>query len=116
MSLKFHFLNSHLDYFPENLGAISEEHGERFHQDIKEMERLYRRKWNVSMIVDYCWMLQRDNPCKVYKRKLVGSGLMAQELFSAKLRQSNGKIQHSGNKILKINENVRRKSFEMIQM
>jgi hypothetical protein len=35
MSLKVHFLNAHLDYFPENLGAVSEEQGERFHQDIK---------------------------------------------------------------------------------
>lgn len=38
MSLKLHFLYSHLDYFPENLGDMSEEQGERFHQDVKEME------------------------------------------------------------------------------
>ncbi|GBM50899.1 hypothetical protein AVEN_54336-1 [Araneus ventricosus] len=69
MSLKVHFLDSHLDYFPENLGAVSEEQGEIFHQDIKEMERRYQGKWNVSMIADYCWILQRDNPCTVYKRK-----------------------------------------------
>ena len=31
MSIKVHFLHSHLDYFPENLGAFSEEQGERFH-------------------------------------------------------------------------------------
>ncbi|GBN26339.1 hypothetical protein AVEN_84170-1 [Araneus ventricosus] len=69
MSLKVHFLDSHLDYFPENLGAVREEQGETFHQDIKEMERRYQGKWNLSMIADYCWMLQRDNPCKVHKRK-----------------------------------------------
>ncbi|GBO02881.1 hypothetical protein AVEN_58492-1 [Araneus ventricosus] len=69
MSLKVHFLDSSLDYFPENLGAVSEEQGERFHQDIKEMERRYQGKWNASMIADYCWMLQRDTPCKVHKRK-----------------------------------------------
>ncbi|GBN74168.1 hypothetical protein AVEN_242283-1 [Araneus ventricosus] len=69
MSLKVHSLDLHLDYFPENLSAVSEEKGEIFHQDIKEMERRYQGKWNVSMIADYCWMLQRDNPCKVYKRK-----------------------------------------------
>ncbi|GBM30336.1 hypothetical protein AVEN_174146-1 [Araneus ventricosus] len=69
MSFKVHFLDSHLDYFPENLGAVSEEQVERFHQDIKEMDWRYQGKWNVSMIVDYCWMLQRDNPCKVHKRK-----------------------------------------------
>jgi hypothetical protein len=39
MSLKVHFLDSHLDYFPTNFGAVSEEQGERFHQDIKEMEK-----------------------------------------------------------------------------
>ncbi|GBL88376.1 hypothetical protein AVEN_103032-1 [Araneus ventricosus] len=39
MSLKVHFLYSHLDYFPETLGEVSEEQGERFHQDIKEMKR-----------------------------------------------------------------------------
>jgi hypothetical protein len=38
MSLKVHFLDSHLDFFPENLGAVSDEHGERFHQDIYNME------------------------------------------------------------------------------
>ncbi|GBM57695.1 hypothetical protein AVEN_222544-1 [Araneus ventricosus] len=69
MSLKVHFLDSHLDYFPEILGAVSEEQCERFHQDIKEMERLYQGKWNVSMIADYFWMLQRDNPCKVPCKK-----------------------------------------------
>ena len=31
MSIKLHFLKSHLDYFPENLGDINEEQGERFH-------------------------------------------------------------------------------------
>ncbi|GBM64901.1 hypothetical protein AVEN_30286-1 [Araneus ventricosus] len=69
MSLKVHFLDLHLGYFPQNLGAVSEEQGERFHQDIKEMERQYQGKWNASMIADYCWILQRDNPSKVYKRK-----------------------------------------------
>ncbi|GBN94854.1 hypothetical protein AVEN_111189-1 [Araneus ventricosus] len=40
-SLKVHFLMCHLDYFPEILGAVSEEHDERFHQDIKQMECRY---------------------------------------------------------------------------
>ena len=29
MSLKLHFLHSHLAFFPENLGAVNNEHGER---------------------------------------------------------------------------------------
>ena len=31
MSMKVHMLDTHLDEFKENLGAYSEEHGERFH-------------------------------------------------------------------------------------
>lgn len=43
MSIKVHFLNSHLDYFPENLGSVSDEQGERFHQDLKEIEKIPRK-------------------------------------------------------------------------
>jgi len=68
MSIKMHFLYSHLDKFPENLGDVSEEQGERFHQDIKEMERRYQGRWSVTMMADYCWMLQRETHY-VYKRK-----------------------------------------------
>ncbi|UYV72415.1 hypothetical protein LAZ67_9003037 [Cordylochernes scorpioides] len=42
MSLKIHFLHSHLDFFLDNLGAVSDEHGERFHQAISSMEKRYQ--------------------------------------------------------------------------
>jgi len=35
MNLKLHFLKSHRQHFPNNLGNYSEERGERFHQDIE---------------------------------------------------------------------------------
>ena len=38
MSIKRYYLFSHQDYFPENLGNVNEEQGERFHQDIRTME------------------------------------------------------------------------------
>ena len=38
MILKVHFLFSQLDRFPDNLCDVSDEQGERFHQDIKVME------------------------------------------------------------------------------
>ena len=38
MSLKLH---SHLDFFQDNLGNVSEEHGKKFHQDIQVMEKRY---------------------------------------------------------------------------
>lgn len=69
MSLKIHFLHSHLDSFPENLGDLSEEQGERFHQDIKEMERRYQGRWNVNMLADYCWNLKRDECGMSHKRR-----------------------------------------------
>ena len=39
MSLKIHFLDSHLDFFPDSLGAVSDEHGEGFHQEISALEK-----------------------------------------------------------------------------
>jgi hypothetical protein len=69
MSLKVHFLDSHLDIFPENLGAASEEHGGRFHQDISNMEKRYQGKWSLNMLADYCWTLKRDVPQATYSRK-----------------------------------------------
>jgi len=62
MSLKIHFLESHLDFFPENLCKVSDEHGERFHQDILAKEKQYQGKWTSSMLADYCWTLKRDVP------------------------------------------------------
>jgi hypothetical protein len=53
MSIKVHFLHSHLDFFRDNLGAVSEEQGERFHQDIQMMEKRYEGKWNAAMLGDY---------------------------------------------------------------
>lgn len=61
MSLKLHFLHSHLDFFPENLGVVSEEHGERFHQDISTMERRYQGRWDSTMMGDYIWSLIRSD-------------------------------------------------------
>ena len=69
MNLKLHFLHSHLDKFPENLGHFSEEQGERFHQDIKVMETRYQGRWDENMMADFCWMLKRDTQRKGKKRK-----------------------------------------------
>jgi hypothetical protein len=69
MILKKHFLVSQLEYFPENLGAVSEEQGERFHQDIKEMERRYRGRWDENMMAVYSWTVCRDESQGAHKRK-----------------------------------------------
>jgi len=58
-----------LGFFPENLGEVSDEHGERFHQDIMVMEKRYQSKWTSGMLADYCWTLKRDVPEAKYRRK-----------------------------------------------
>ena len=69
MSLKIHFFHSHLDFFPKNLGEVSDEHGERFHQEIAIMETRYQGRFNPNMMGDYCWTLQRESDSSSYKRK-----------------------------------------------
>ena len=57
MSLKIHFLHSHLDFSPPNLGAVSVEQGERFHQDISAMETIYQGQFYPTMMGDiYCFL------------------------------------------------------------
>lgn len=61
MNYKLHFLYSHLDYFPKNLGDYSEEQGEWFHhQDIKEM-KCYQGRYNVNMLANFCWKFKRES-------------------------------------------------------
>jgi len=60
MSLKIHFLHLHFDFFPENCGAVSDEHGECFHQDISSMEKIYQGKWKYDILADYYRTLARD--------------------------------------------------------
>lgn len=38
MSIKVHYLHNHLNHLPENLSDLSEEQGERLHQNIKAIE------------------------------------------------------------------------------
>ena len=68
MSLKIHFLDFHLNFFPPNLVAVSDEHGKRFHQDMTKMESNYQGKWNPGMMGDFCWMLLRNTPEAKYTR------------------------------------------------
>ena len=67
MSLKLHFLHSHLEFFPDNLGAVSDEHGERFHQDIAVVETRYKGKSSANMMGDYCWFLQKQSETKYHR-------------------------------------------------
>ena len=54
MSLKIHMIHSHLNFIPENMGAVSDEHGKRFHQDIATIEKRFKGKWSENALADYC--------------------------------------------------------------
>ena len=71
MGIKLHYLPvfSHLDYFPENLGHVSEEQRERFHQDNKMVEERCQGRWDAHTMSDYCWTLIRDCTEQSYRRK-----------------------------------------------
>jgi len=63
MYLEIHFLNSHLDFFPENLGTISDKNEEQFHQDISNM------KSGTKASADQVWTLKTDAPQTKYSKK-----------------------------------------------
>jgi hypothetical protein len=73
ISLKIDFLEEHLEFFPENLGEVSDEHDERFHKDIMAMEKRYQGKWFSSMLTENCWTLKREVPDAEYRRKSYAS-------------------------------------------
>jgi hypothetical protein len=51
-----------LDIFPPDLGAVSDEHGERFHQDMSSMEIRYTGKRSQNLVADYCWNRMEEVP------------------------------------------------------
>ena len=54
MNIKMHYLLSHMGRFPENLGSMSDEKWERYHQDMEEMETRYQGLLDSVMMADYC--------------------------------------------------------------
>ena len=57
-----------MDRFPENLDSMSDEQGDRFHLELKEMETRYQGYWDAVMMADYCWNLKRDLPAAEHSR------------------------------------------------
>lgn len=68
MSTKIHFLFQHLDFFKDNLGKISDEHGERFHQKIKHIEHRFEGKNDEHMLAEYVWETFEEEE---YEREIV---------------------------------------------
>lgn len=65
-SPKIHYLHQHLDFFKDNLGKISDEHGERFHQQIKLIEERFLGKNVESMLAEFIWYSFQEQEPAVY--------------------------------------------------
>jgi len=50
ISLKLHFLHSHPEFFPQNLGEVSDEYGDRYDQDTAMTEKLFVGRWNWGIL------------------------------------------------------------------
>jgi hypothetical protein len=51
MSLKIDFLQSHLDFLPLNLEAVTDKLGIRFHHEMSHRENSYQGNWNPSNLI-----------------------------------------------------------------
>jgi len=69
MSLKIHFLHSHLEFFEEKCGAMSDENGQSFYQDISSIGKRYQGKWNCAILADYCCTFTKNVPTMKHKRE-----------------------------------------------
>lgn len=75
MLLQLHFLHSHLDYFPGNMGAVSDEHGERFCQDVSQIEKRCSGEWSSNVLANCCWSLILVTLTGEYKRQKKTKGV-----------------------------------------
>ena len=50
MNVKIYYLHSDFDRFQYNHEYFSEEHGKKFHQEIKVMEDRYQVIWHIKLI------------------------------------------------------------------
>jgi len=51
-----------MDFLPENMGAIYNEHGKQFHRDISQIEKRCSGKLSPYMLADYFWSLIMETP------------------------------------------------------
>ena len=64
-----HDLDSHLEFFPENNGVVSDEHGKRFHQDFKLFEKRHQGNISSAIMAEFCWSLRRDSDEDLSKKR-----------------------------------------------
>ena len=70
MSIKVQLLFSHLNKFPDNLGAVNDKQEEKFHYNLMVLKECFQEgRWDCHMLADYCWSIKCDYPKILYKCK-----------------------------------------------
>ena len=59
ISLKIHFIRDHLDRFP-SVETCSDQHGERFHQELAFLEQRFQSWRVIGMLSDYAWFASNE--------------------------------------------------------
>ena len=60
MSPKVHFLHCYQERCPDNCCNVSDEQGERFHQNIKTIKECNQERLDKRIMADYCSSIKRD--------------------------------------------------------
>ena len=87
MSLKLHFMDSHVQYFPEHLGDYNEEQGERFHQDIN-----LRR---TQLVIVTHTPILTENSVQVFQKKAGPRPYSYSSMFKKKFFQNKKNFRES---------------------
>lgn len=77
VSLKIHFLDSHRDLFLDNLGTISDEHGECYHQQMclgEKVSETVECKNAHRLLLDTCKFLHFFQSSPTYHKRNVYDG------------------------------------------
>jgi len=59
--MPFQSHTNHLDRFEENCGAYSDEHGEKFYQEMSSIEARFKGKTPAHLLSEYCWSICRNS-------------------------------------------------------
>ena len=94
VSIKLHYLKSYADKFPQNLGSVSEEQEEQFHQDIKTMRErqkgLMGQPYNGRLLLEFQKRCPRSFQQKnVFKEKVSWSAICTEHISKTRLHQKN---------------------------
>ena len=60
MTIKMHILFKHKNKFEKFLGIYSDEHGERLHKEMEQIESRYGNYLTKEMLAEYVWSLKRE--------------------------------------------------------